>query len=82
VHSHKSCRHSAPDLRTKKALFFQGSGSGAYILIFARGHAAEHQALDLAKWPFVTGLLGLQGYAVLPWELEPARPSAGGCSLQ
>jgi peptidoglycan/LPS O-acetylase OafA/YrhL len=23
-----------------------------------------------------------QGYAVLPWGLEPARPSAGGCSLQ
>jgi inositol transport system permease protein len=26
--------------------------------------------------------VSIQGYAVLPWGLEPARPSAGGCSLQ
>jgi hypothetical protein len=27
--------------------------------IYARGHAPKHPALDLAKWPFLTRLLGL-----------------------
>jgi len=34
------------DFRTKKALFSQGPGSGAKIMIFAYGHAPKHPAID------------------------------------
>jgi len=36
----KIAPHSAPDFRTEKALCFQGSGFGAFFLIFATTSAS------------------------------------------
>jgi hypothetical protein len=44
---------------TEKAQLNQPVKFGAQFTIFARDHVPEHPALALAKWPVLTGLLGL-----------------------